>query len=70
MSLKCITDIIDKWTNKDELYNFVTEDNINHIVAFVNKIFSKIVIDTAQLLHISKALNHDFFKYYSESLND
>lgn len=36
----------------------------------VNKIFSKMVIDTAQLLNISKALNHDFFKYYSENLND
>ena len=36
----------------------------------VNKIFSKMVIDTAQLLHISKALNHDFFRYFSESLVD
>ena len=36
----------------------------------VNKIFSKTVIDTAQLLHISKALNYDFFKYYSDTLND
>ena len=35
----------------------------------VNKIFSKMVIDTAQLSNISKALNHDFFKYYSDNLN-
>ena len=35
----------------------------------VNKIFSKVTIDTSQLLHISKALYHDFFKYYSENLN-
>ena len=30
-----------------------------------NKIYSKKDIDTAQLLHISKALQHDFFGYYS-----
>lgn len=36
----------------------------------VNKIFSKKVIDTSQLLHISKALKHDFFRYYSDNLND
>ena len=36
----------------------------------INKIFLKEVIDTAQLTHISKALNHDFFKYFSETLID
>ena len=35
-----------------------------------NKIFSKKDIDTAQLLHISKALQHDFFGYYSILIND
>lgn len=34
-----------------------------------NKIFSKKDIDTAQLLHISKALQHDFFGYYSKLIN-
>lgn len=29
---KCITDIINQWTNKEEIYNFTTEDNINHII--------------------------------------
>lgn len=36
----------------------------------VNKIFLKEVIDTSQLRNISKALKHDFFKYFSETLND
>ena len=36
----------------------------------VNKIFLKEVIDTSQLHNISKALKHDFFKYFSETLND
>lgn len=32
----------------------------------INKIFLKSVIDTQQLLEISKAMNYDFFKLYSE----
>ncbi|MBO6118449.1 MAG: helix-turn-helix transcriptional regulator [Bacteroidales bacterium] len=34
----------------------------------VNKIFLKSVIDTQQLFLISKALDVDFFRYYSENL--
>ena len=32
----------------------------------IGKIFQKQFIDTHQLLRISKALQHDFFKYYSD----
>lgn len=34
----------------------------------VNKIFLKSVIDTQQLFLISKVLDVDFFRYYSENL--
>lgn len=34
----------------------------------VNKIFNKEIIDTRQLMLISKALGVDFFKFYSEVL--
>ena len=36
----------------------------------INKIFLKNVIDTHQLLIISKALNYDFFSLYSNLLHD
>ena len=32
----------------------------------IGKIFQKQFIDTLLLLRISKALQHDFFKYYSD----
>ena len=32
----------------------------------IDKIFQKQFIDTYQLFRISKALQHDFFKYYSK----
>jgi len=35
----------------------------------VAKIFHKQTIDTQQLMRISKALNFDFFKIYSDNLN-
>ncbi|MGM9818692.1 MAG: XRE family transcriptional regulator [Paludibacteraceae bacterium] len=31
----------------------------------VYKIYSRALLDTELLLRISKALNHDFFRYYS-----
>lgn len=34
----------------------------------ISKIFKKQYIDTCQLWQISKALNHDFFKVYSDLL--
>lgn len=34
----------------------------------INKIFLKSVIDTGQLLQISRAMGVDFFKFYSEEL--
>lgn len=34
----------------------------------INKIFLKSVIDTGQLLQISRAMGVDFFKIYSEEL--
>lgn len=36
----------------------------------VNKIFLKEVIDTHQLLRISKILHKDFFQYYSDDIKD
>lgn len=36
----------------------------------INKIFLKNVIDTQQLLIISKALNYDFFSLYSDLLHE
>ncbi|MBO4739018.1 MAG: helix-turn-helix transcriptional regulator [Bacteroidales bacterium] len=35
----------------------------------INKIFLKDIIDTHQLLLICKALNTDFFKFFSASLH-
>lgn len=34
----------------------------------INKIFLKSVIDTGQLLQISRAMGVDFFKFYSDEL--
>ena len=39
-------------------------------VRSVQKIFGKEYVDTYQLLKISKVLQTDFFKYYSEQLNE
>ncbi|MCQ2076090.1 MAG: helix-turn-helix transcriptional regulator [Bacteroidaceae bacterium] len=38
--------------------------------ANVYKIYAKYSIDTSVLKHISKILEFDFFKLYSEELND
>ena len=35
----------------------------------VNKVFAKAVLDTELLRKISKALNHDFFVYFSDELD-
>lgn len=45
---------------------FAEKMNINPRT--VNKIFNKNIIDTQQLLLISKILNIDFFQYYSKQL--
>lgn len=34
----------------------------------VYDIFSRTYIDTGLLFHISRILNHDFFRYYSDAL--
>lgn len=43
-------------------------DQIGVNIRTVNKIFLKQTIDTLQLYQISKALDTDFFKVYSEGL--
>ena len=45
---------------------FAEQINVNPRT--VNKIFQKSVIDTHQLLRISRCLNVDFFCYYSNAL--
>ena len=45
---------------------FAEQINVNPRT--VNKIFQKSVIDTHQLLRISRCLNVDFFRFYSDSL--
>ena len=45
---------------------FAEQINVNPRT--VNKIFQKSVIDTHQLLRISRCLNVDFFRYYSVAL--
>lgn len=45
---------------------FAEQLNINPRT--VNKIFQKSVIDTHQLLRISRCLKVDFFRYYSDAL--
>lgn len=43
-------------------------DRIGVNIRTVNKIFLKQTIDTLQLYQISKALDTDFFNFYSDSL--
>lgn len=43
-------------------------EQINVDPCTVCRIFRKSVIDTQQLKRISQALQHDFFKYFSENL--
>lgn len=48
---------------------------VNELAKAINRsrnvaynVFTRESIDTGLLLHISKALNHDFFKYYSDQV--
>ena len=45
-------------------------ERINVNIRTVNKIFEKTVIDTQQLLLVSEALGVDFFRYYSDRLEE
>lgn len=45
-------------------------EQLSYNRANIYKIYQKSSIDTDLLLRISKALNHDFFRYYSNDLED
>ncbi|MBO7202057.1 MAG: XRE family transcriptional regulator [Paludibacteraceae bacterium] len=60
--------LIRKELRRQEKTNRWFAEQINVNPRTVNKIFQKTMIDTQQLMQISRCLNTDFFRYYSDLL--
>ena len=60
--------LIRKELRRQEKTNRWFAEQINVNPRTVNKIFQQTMIDTQQLMQISRCLNTDFFRYYSDLL--